>query len=390
MIVGRGDPVDETLYTKGHVVTELIGVLVARSGDLKRAVLDYSHHPRFDRVVRREIRARFGRVATGSEQELSNFFDWLIQEHRLRDGRTITEAFADSTSDLTSAEQDFLRNWRHVREGIFEITGRVGEVLLAENLIDELPYRIHANVGPAIFDQMPTGSFLATRVVPVATEWLISGAPAIFGADREHDVLSLAATLATRRPDLVYVNPDKLARGWEMQYAQHEAFVEHFGSDEITVDPSDLIPTMRGYWASLGNQALADTLNTDWIHDDVESIGIIYDRSAGLGCYADYTLVCDAFASPDLVRGGRHRETIRAYLDDDTVDPVPLLRLADRYPDNASRVLRLALGKPAFRWDTDGEALLRRKKAAWYAHEHLPHVTVIGDRLVERLQTTES
>jgi hypothetical protein len=369
-------------------VTELIDMLVASSGDLKRAVLDFSRHPRFDRVFRHEIRSRFGRVVTGSEEELSNFFDWFIQEHRLRDGRTVTEAFADSKPDLTTAEQDFLRGWRHVREGIFEVTGRDGDALLADNLIDELPYRIHANVGPAVFDRMPTGSFLATRIVPVSTDWLLSGSPAIFGIGQEADVLSLAARLATQRPELVYVNPDKLARGWEIQHAQHQAFVEHFGTDEITIDPHRLTETMRGYWAKLGNPALADNIDTGWIHDSVETIGIIYDRTAGLGYYADYALACEAFADPDLVRRRRYRETIKAYLDDDEVDPVPLLRLAARYPDNASRVLRLALGKPAFRWDADGEALLRTKKAAWYANEHLPHVAVIGDRLAERIRTT--
>ena len=369
-------------------MTEPIDVLVERSGDLKRAVLDYLRHPRFDRVFRHEIRVRFGRVVTGSEEELSNFFDWFIQEHRLPDGRTITEAFVDSKPDLSAAEQDFLRGWRHVREGIFEVTGRDGDVLLADNLIDELPYRIHANVGPAIFDRMPIGSFVATRVVPVATDWLISGASAIFGADQQHEGLSMAANLATQRPDLAYVNPDKLARGWEIQRTQHEAFVKHFGTDEITIDADDLAAIMRGFWAALGNRALADTIETDWIHDSVETIGIIYDRTAGLGFYADYALACDAFADPDLVRRRRYRETIRAYLDDDSVDPVPLLRLAARHPDNASRVLRLALGKPAFRWSTDGEALLRTKKAAWYANEHLPHVAVIGDRLADHLRTT--
>jgi hypothetical protein len=57
--------------------------------------------PAIDRVFRHEIRARFGRVVTGSEEELSNFFDWFIQEHRLHSGRTITEAFADSKPDLS-------------------------------------------------------------------------------------------------------------------------------------------------------------------------------------------------------------------------------------------------------------------------------------------------
>lgn len=51
----------------------------------------------------------------------------------------------------------------------------------------------------------------------------------------------------------------------------------------------------------LGNQALADTVDTDWIHDSVETIGIIYDRAVGLGYYTDYALACDAFPNPDFV-----------------------------------------------------------------------------------------
>src|SRR4051812_22681709 len=77
---------------------------------------------------------------------------------------------------MEPAEREFLLGWRGVREGIFEVVGRDGPALLADNVIDDLRYRVHANVGPQIFDRMPPGSFLVTRAVPVLDEWLISGA----------------------------------------------------------------------------------------------------------------------------------------------------------------------------------------------------------------------
>src|SRR5690242_20194392 len=46
----------------------------------------------------------------------------------------------------------------------------------------------------------------------------------------------------------------------------------------------------------------------------------------------------------DLMRRRRHKETVKAYLTDESVEPVPLRRLTDRYPDTASRVIRAALG----------------------------------------------
>jgi len=47
--------------------------------------------------------------------------------------------------------------------------------------------------------------------------------------------------------------------------------------------------------------------------------------------------------------------------------------------------MRAALGKPGFRWETDGEQLLRARKSAWYSDPPMPRVTVLSDRLVAAL-----
>jgi hypothetical protein len=182
---------------------------------------------------------------------------------------------------LPADERDFLLGWRDVRQGIFEVTGRDGDLLLTENLIDDLPYRIRTNAGASIFDRMPAGAFLSTRVVPVRDDWLISGASALYGADRRDDVLAVAATTAAERPDLVFRNPLRLARGWEMQRAQHATFVEHFGADEITAKPGEAADLMQGFWtAYAGRPTAGPQMDLDWLNDGVESIGIIYDELA--------------------------------------------------------------------------------------------------------------
>jgi hypothetical protein len=82
-----------------------------------------------------------------------------------------------------------------------------------------------------------------------------------------------------------------------------------------------------------------------------------------------------AFVDPDLMRRRRHKETVKAYPTDESVDPVPLRRLTARYPDTASRVIRAALGKPAQSWERDGEQLLHKYKQAWLARPDLPRVS---------------
>ncbi len=372
-------------YARPMDVTDL---LVERSGDLKRQVLDFAQKPRFDKMFRQEIRRRFGPIGTGDEGKLYNFFDWFIQEYRLHDGRTVIDCFLESRRELPEAERDFLLRWRDVREGLFEVTGRDGSVLLTENLVDDLPYALRTNVGPSLFDQMPAGSFLYTRIVPVNDDvWLLSGGPRLYPATARQEVLFAAARLATLNPDLVFRNPEKVEAGWKQQRDQHAAFVRHFGTDEITISADDLATTMAGFWATFaGDPDHNPDTDTSWLDETAETVGIIFDETTGLGMYADYALAQAAFADPDLMRRRRYKEIIKAYLEEDSIDPVPLQRLAARHPDTVNRVIRAALGKPAFRWDSDGDQLLRQRKSSWYARPALPSVTVLSPRLAAALR----
>ncbi|WP_432829147.1 hypothetical protein [Dactylosporangium sp. CA-092794] len=361
--------------------------LVERSGSLKRQLLDFARKPRFDKQFRQEVRKRFGKlVVIEDEEKLYAFYDWFIQEFRLHDGRTLIDCYLETQRNLSDAERAFLLGWRRVRHGAFEVIGRDGHTLLAENLIDEMPYRIRANVGPRVFDQMPTGSFISARVVPVNDEWLISGPVQTFPATARAEILHAAAQVAASCPELVFHNPDKVTAGWQQQRDQRAAFVRHFGTDEITVSVDEMPTVMAGFWQSYTDGAsTGPDMDTDWLHFSAETVGIIFDESAGMGMYADYALAQEAFDNPGLMRRRRYKETIKSYLDDDSVDPTPLQRLAARHPDTVNQVFRAALGKPAFRWETDGERLLREHKSSWYARPPFPRVTVLSDRLAAAL-----
>ncbi|MEU5941465.1 hypothetical protein ABZ807_20290 [Micromonospora sp. NPDC047548] len=373
--------------TKGGRMSS-IDELVQRSVTLKRELLDYARKPRFDRAFRQEIRARFGRVVVVEDEgELSNFFDWFIQQHRLHDGRTVVDLFVEAHPELPDTEREFLLGWRDVREGVFEVTGRDGPVLHTVNVVDDLPYRIRTNTDGPIFDRMPPGSYIGSRIVPVHSDWLLSGTTALYSAQGQAGAYSTAVRLAAEQPALVFHNPQRVAHAWDLQRAQHAAFVAHFGSDEVTLGVDELDKAMRGYWDTYsGEPGTAPPTDLDWLDDAVETIGVIYDQQTGLGMYADYDLAQQAFADPDLMRRPRHKEIVKAYLHDDTVDPVPLQRLSARHPDNADRVLRAATGKPAFTWHEHGEQLLRKYKADWYASSHLPRLTVLSDRLAAHIR----
>ncbi|WP_369359544.1 hypothetical protein [Streptomyces sp. cg2] len=62
-------------------------------------------------------------------------------------------------------------------------------------------------------------------------------------------------------------------------------------------------------------------------------------------------------------------------------------RRMGRHPGGADAVFRTLLRKPAFTWERDGEALLRRRKKRHYGREPLPSVTPVGTRLAELVRS---
>jgi hypothetical protein len=369
--------------------------LVARSGGLKRELVEFAQQPRLDDELQEAFDACLGGLDWVDDEQACNALDYFLFQHRLRDGRTVVESFAATRPDLDEPARDMLLGWRGVVEGLFEVARREGDVLVLVNLVDELTYRVRSNMGTKAFRPMRRRSFLRTRLVPVGEEWLLSGISQVFPARSRDHLHRAAAELSMRCPAWVFRNPDKLARAWELQRQDRADFVEFFGADQIVVPGHELAArlqeltdfrTTRVYdrLAAAGTAPTvspAATMDLSEDLQDAETVGLIYDETEGLGFFAEFGIVQAAFADPTLMRRRRHRELVQSYLKDDSVSPLVFRRLAAADPDGASQVFQRLLKRPSFRWDRDGEALLRRYKAAHFDTPPLPRVVPISDRL---------
>jgi hypothetical protein len=365
------------------VQTSAVDALVEISGDLKGQLIEFSMKPRFSRQLREAIKRRFGGdTIVGDEEEVGNFFDWFVLQYWLHDGSTIVDRFVDSRTGLSPVQREFLRGWREVRECVFEVVGRDGDVLVAEDLLDDLPYRVHSNQGGAVFDQTPEGCFLLARVVPVLDEWLLSGLGSGYLADQRDTVLTAAAQVVAANPQLALRNPKHLARAWDIQAEHRATFLRHFGTDELVVLCEDVPATMGGFWEALQGDR---RMPTDEWPVGYATVGVIYDEKLGLGLFPEYGIAEQAFADPGLAaRSREHREVVRSYITEPSTDPTPILRLCERYPDNAATVVRAALGRPGLAWDGP-EPMLRTFKKPWYERPFVPRISVISDRLAPYL-----
>jgi hypothetical protein len=118
----------------------------------------------------------------------------------------------------------------------------------------------------------------------------------------------------------------------------------------------------------------------------VDTVGVGYDEVEGNYFWAEFGLVQTTFADPARAARRRHREAVLDYLEDPTISPLAFRRLAEPDPARASRVFRRVLRRPAFSWERDGEALLRRYKASWFEQPPLPSVTPISRALSDHHQ----
>ncbi len=369
--------------------------LVVRSGDLKRELIEYAQQPRYHQAFREALLSQDPSVVA-DEQKLTMFMDHFVLQHRLRNGKTVVEQFVAARPDLPEAERELLLGWRDVVEGIFEVHHRDGDALVVENLIDDLTYRVRSNMGPAVFRCTPRRSFLITRLVPIGAEWLISGAASVFPASKRAHIYRIAADFALRQPALMFRNPDKLARGWELQHAERDRFVRFFGTDLIVLPGDQFADQMRQYQEFSRKELLATlpapdrarrvdaptpdfTADSDLVESD--TVGVIYDEVEGLNFYAEFGLVEAVFADPALLRRRLYRQRLLDYLDDDSVSPLPFRRLADRDPERASVVFQELLRRPGFDWRTDGENLLRERKAEFFDRPPRPSISPISERL---------
>lgn len=375
--------------------------LVARIGDLKRNLVAFAESRRFARHLDGALWEYLRENGRNDEGAVINAIDRFILQHRLPDGRTVLDVFVEKHPELSDEERGTLLGWHDVVEGLFEVKQRDGDTIVTTNLIDELTYRIRSNLGPSFLDRMVPGSFVLTRIVPLGDEWMLSGSSSLYPAEHRDEMYRVAASAAQQSPRLVFRNPEKLALGWELQRKERGYFVDFFGSDLVVLPGHELAARMQAYMhyrmfeardaegktaaersrevygsepAELDYGLTADLT-------DRETVGVMFDEVEGMTFLPDFGLLEEAFANPDLAARGRHRQVVLAYLKEPGTSPVPLRRLAERAPEQASRVFARLLKRPAFRWERDGDALLRHHQPGSYEQPPLPSIIPLGDTL---------
>jgi hypothetical protein len=180
---------------------ERLAVLIERSTELKRDLVDFACSPRLERsLAAAMVEAGLEEV---EEADAIGTIDRFALQYRLPDGKTVVDRFAASRSDLDAADREMLLGWRDPVEGIFEIRSEAGDAIILLNLLDDLEYRTYSNMGRAAFRPLPRGGFVHARLVPirpVSGAWLVSGTMRPYPKSSAAPIAQAALEAATDGP----------------------------------------------------------------------------------------------------------------------------------------------------------------------------------------------
>ena len=382
--------------------------LLERAAELKKELVAFGQGPRFARRLDAMLFEAADEDGALDEGTAIQAMDSFILQRRLSDGTTVLERFVDQRRPpLSDDEREMLLGWHDVVDGCFEVRQFDGDAVLLHNLIDDLVYRVHSNMGRKGLARIRTGGFVVGRIVPLHPAidvWMLSGTYTPFPKSARQQVAVAAAQQVTAHPELLRRNPAMLKRAWEIQAEYRADFIDQVGADTIVLPPAEAQETLREHYHRQRQRALAvldaktakrksktgptaeqlARLPEEMLTGD--TIGLIYDEVEGLNHYRDFGRLDELFADPALARDRTRLTQLREYLDDTSVSPLAIRRLAQRHPDNVDKVFRTLLRKPGFTWARDGENLLRRRKRAFVVEDPMPSISIVGERLAELLR----
>jgi hypothetical protein len=337
-----------------------------RIGDIKAALIDFSHHTEFMEDFEAAANDRFGEEKPESDFEWINFQDWFVLQYELDDGKTIVQRFAEHyKKHLSHDVRRLLEEWSLVIEGLFKVKGGNHGKTYMRNLINEREYSVYATASMEKAELNP-GDFVTARVVSAMGFHVFSGAVSIIQADGSQQqragIYKTAVDIQMRYPPRAFQdNEQKLQKSRRVVRDQYDDFIAFFGSDEVLGSGHEILQQYQAFFDYQvfekinPNTSLTpavcyeqDTgkaykpplaqLSVDVLAS--EDVAMLCDPEEGISFLIQYREFLDIFKDPDPHLGRFEAEDlVFGYLESESVSDIPFRKMAGRFPDNFKKIM---------------------------------------------------
>lgn len=364
----------------------MVSKKLKRAGKLKGELINFATH-RFPKAFEEALEEfKLGDekfLILENEDELINPTDRFTLETILPDGRTIVETFVSERSDLSQKEREMVLSWQEVIEGIFQIDRVLSDGFMLYNLLNDLSYEAKPNMKVNYFP-FQVGDYIHARIIPVDDQiYMFSGAIESVPGEGVEDLLQ---DFLMDHPIMAYKgNQEKIQEGFAIIRDQYQAFVEHFGRDEMITSGRKLPNLYQELMQHISDKgSISDISSLEFPEDllEAQDVGFLFDEREGMLFLQGYRQFKSVFTESGKLTASQ-KNVVRDYLEEDTIPIVPFQRMSSRFPDRTQEVLRQVLGRPNFDLEKDFDRLMMEFKTKQVEARKYPSIAVIGERLAK-------
>jgi hypothetical protein len=346
-----------------------------RIGDIKSALIDFSHRSEFMEDFETAANVRFGEKKPKSDFEWVNFQDWFVLQYELNNRKTVAQRFTEHYKNYLSNDvHRLLKDWNQVIEGLFEVNGCDNGKTYMKNLINEREYSVYTTASWEKAE-LNSGDFVFARIVPAMGFHIFSGALSIIQSDgsqrQRAGIYKTAVDIQMQYPAKAFQdNAKKLQKSRQAVRNQYDDFMTFFGTDEVLGNGNEIL---QQYQAFFDYQAF-EKVNPDTgltpaafyeqdtgkaykppivqLPEEVlenEDVAMLCDSEEGLSFLIQYRQFLDIFKDPDMHLGRFEAEDlVLGYLETESISDIPFKKVAKRFPGNFKKVMEYLGGQKGF------------------------------------------
>ena len=369
-------------------------------GDIKRELVEFVLKGPLRALLAQERKRRFGDRQDLKDNEWINLVDEFCFEFPLPDGSLAVERFVESRPDLSEQDREILLGMRGVFEALLEVKKLVQDGCLCYNWFNKKEYLVKATKEPKT--GFHPGMVLAVRLVPVLDFHVLSGAQSYWLNMRRDEILRLVKTVVLKKPSVLLIdNEERIRKGFELQEADYNEFVEYFGAEEIVGTGREVVQKDREWrrWQNFakiredertraqmwekkhGRPYVMPEMKLPDAFLENEDIGYLHHKKYGIVILQGYGQFISIFKNPDEKAVRSNRDILEGYIRSPDIHPMVLARAAERYPEAFRKVMRILFKQTDFRLPDDLDALLRRYKRKTLMTMEYPSIVTVDDDL---------
>jgi hypothetical protein len=396
-----------------------VDAILDRSRTLKQALVEFVLETEgelaesLESYVAAKSRPQGNRHEAAYEQNL--LIDSFVTEGQVGD-KTPLDLFIASHPELSEDDRALIRSWRRSFIGLFAVTKILPDVFELMNWLTAKHYTVKPN-DPITLEEMrrfKEGDILLTRISPVTDSyWMFSGPCMPMGRLGKPKLAVAIGNFKENHNNALYSDaPDLLEQAWGSVAEYHNAFLDFFGSDEVTLPGYQLnkkitelqeLLTKRQLAAvgvdeskslselaeeagvteeelkAAAEEAGADSAAVSQLFESsqgktkmvmpkvelppelkkAEQVAVFTHPRWGQMFLPTYTQFKEILESEDWQSNPATNKLVRKYLEDRTINVFIWHKLAELYPTQLEKVLQAFLERPEFKLDRDLDTLLQ-------------------------------